>query len=201
MNLKRIGYLMLSGAAMAVILSGCGSKKGVEETAMPADIECICVMPARVMSSEPPLEEAEMKSIGLLVQSEISSALMETIPDDVRLVRVYEDTDTDQCDALLSADIVFLQLVETKDTAAAAAATTAGVALMAVTGIGFFSVPAARMSVNLALTDCDDNTVLWKTMHQLSAASLSIGENYRGQVRSMTDQLKYRVKNQFPIRK
>jgi hypothetical protein len=183
-----------------VCLSGCGAKEPGQAKEPLPDIDCICVMPARVLSSEPRLEDSDREAIRFIVQEEVAAAVSGVIPADTRLVRVSEEMQTDECEALLATDVAFLQLVEKEDTAKSAAATAAGVALMAVTGVGFFTVPSARMSVNLTLTDHRDGAVLWSATEQVSAPSLSVRENYAGQVRSMTGPLQTRVKNKFPVR-
>jgi len=196
-SIRRLGLPFLTAV---ILLCGCGHKKAGQEAGTHADIDCICVTPARLLSSEPELVESDREAISSLVREEVEAAVSEVIPADTKLVSLTNETTPDECDAVLSTNVVFLELVEKEDAAKSAAATAAGVALMAVTGFGFVTVPTARMSVNLTLTDHRDNAVLWSVTEQVSAPSLSIKENYAGQVRSMTGPLKTRVKNKFPVR-
>ena len=72
---------------------------------------------------------------------------------------------------------------------------------MAVTGIGFVSMPAARMSVDVVLEGSANGEKLWSMNSQLSTPSLSARENYTSQVKNMTGHLKTRIENKFPLKK
>lgn len=195
---KRLYHSILFAVLSVALVFGCSTKKTDLEAVTYPELESVCVLPVDILRTDPIVEEAEREALGRAMQKELVTMLMETSTVKVRTVDAVEGSTLMSCDSYLKAQVSSLNLVEKKDTAASVAATTVGVALMAVTGIGFVSIPTARMTISLELEDARDQSQIWDTTEKLSLPSVSVKEDYRYQVTAMTNHLKPMLSREFP---
>jgi hypothetical protein len=197
--MKRFKCLVL---LLTLSLLYCCSTKAPTPIVKPMpEISCICLDPVELVSSEPVLEEDVKLKIEEIATNALDNSISEILPPDMEFNLLSEETDIDECEMILKSRIVFLKLVEKDDTIKSAAQTAAGIGLMVVTGIGFYTVPTGEMSINISLLDGPDGKVIWQTTEQSKIASASLKEDYPVQATKLVTQTMPHITEKFPYQK
>ena len=184
-----------------LLLFGCSGKQPPKTRPALPPINTLCVLPTLLSSMDPELSEADQAAIIARAQGQVFGALDAIRPSGLKLVKITPETGETECDAKLASNIVFLRLVKKENSTAAAAASVAGVALAAVVGIGFVTVPTAQMSMNLSLTESSSHRVLWSTTEQVTRQTYSFKDDYPTQALKMLEIVAGRIQKKFPIQK
>lgn len=165
------------------------------------EIQSICVLPGELQGSKPVLAEADQQAIARQVQEEVIKALAEIVPPEVRLIRSEALAGPAECQAFLVSRILILRLQERKDAAKSVGMNVAGVALAAVVGIGFISIPTTGMVAQVALYDASNRQLLWHFTDQVERETMSFREDYPAQTQKLLQPFAEDLQKKFPIKK